>query len=233
MSTDAGKGGVSEESKAAVHDALFGSDKDEDKGSQGGSSSKDKSEDDDLLEDEDLDDGDSDDNEDDGDDDKQDVSKLPQWAQDKLKKIEADNFKYRDAARKARTSTGAKPDATKGGSDKDDKGDGDVDKRIEDAKTQARLDAKAEYSEDLVATRLEAALEALNVPGASDIVSDLNLGKYVTDEGEIDKAKLTAKIEQFKTTYGRRRRSSGHGNSGGDKGSGATNADRFAEAIGL
>lgn len=227
MSTGAGKGGVSQESKDAVHDALFGDDKDDDQAgddSQSGSQTDDD-DDDDSSGDEDGDSSSG--SEDQGDDDAAGLKALTEkvrLADRRAARAEAELKKLKDAAR------GADSGGTNGTSgDKDDKGDGDVDARI----AAAKLDAKIEYSEELVATRLEAALEALNVQDASDIVSDLNLGKYVTEDGTVDKDKLKAKIEQFKTTYGRKRRPVGHGNSGGDKNSGVTNADRFAEAIGL
>lgn len=225
MST--GTGEVSQESKNAVHAALFGDDEDDQtkNGSQSGSQTDD---DDDLDDDED---GDSGSGSADQDDEKVDqtkaLSERLKAADRRANRAEAELKKLRDAARGADSGgSGDKSD------DKGDKGD-DVDKRIAEATAQARLDAKIEYSEQLVATRLEAALEALNVPGASDIVEDLNLTRYITDEGKVDTEKLKAKIEQFKTSYGKRRKPVGHGNSGGDKGSGATNADRFAEAIGL
>lgn len=225
----AGKGTSTDSDASELHAALFGDDKDDDQaknGSQSGSQADDD-DDDDLDEDED---GDAGSGTEDQDDDKPDQAKVLserlKAADRRANRAEAELRKLKAAARGA--DSGGSDDKS---GDKDDKGtgdDGDVDARI----AAAKLEAKIEYSEDLVASRLEAALEALNVQDASDIVSDLNLGKYVTENGSVDKAKLTAKIEQFKTTY-RRRRGVGHGNSGGDKDSGVTNADRFADALGL
>lgn len=175
------------------------------------------------------DDGD-DDEEDDDDGDQPDVAAL----QAKIAQLEKDNAKYR---RERRTKKTAAPPAgnqtgQQTGTPAQQQGLPDMQAQIAAAAAQARADAKAEFSEQLAGTQIASALTALNIPDAESIVEELNLSRYLTDEGDVDTDAVKAVIERYKAIAPKRRRKVGHGNSGVGS-TASSKADQFAEALGI
>lgn len=73
---------------------------------------------------------------------------------------------------------------------------------IEDAKAEGRREAAMEAAQDLAAARIETALTGL-VDDPAVIVEDLNLAKFITDDGKVDTDKvaaLKAKYDGLKPT---------------------------------
>jgi hypothetical protein len=177
----------------------------------------------------------ADEGDDDGDD--QSVESLPKWAQDKLKALETDNYKYRRDARQARGARQTGTQQAQQGQQNQQgqqgqQGQPDATQQIEEARRQARADAKAEYSERLAGTRIESALAQMGIANPEQVVDDLNLARYVTDDGEVDGEMVKGVIERYRSIAPKRRRTVGAAGSGG-AGSAGTNADKFAEAVGL
>jgi hypothetical protein len=113
----------------------------------------------------------------------QSVEELPEWAQLELKRARREAAKYRNQAKKA-------PEA---GTDK------------------IRAEIRREFMGDLAAAKIEAALTGI-VDDPTQIVDDLNLDRYITDEGEID----TDAVSSLKDRYARlvKRPAVGHGRNG-------------------
>lgn len=164
--------------------------------------------------------------EEDDDSDVEDPAKLPQWAQDKLKALEKDNFKYRTKLRTAtKTPTPAKDDATKDTVAPDATA-------LEEVRAQARAEAKMEFSEQLAGERLVAGLMQLGIENAEEVVGDLNMARFVTDAGDVNAEAVKDALQRYKSLTPKRRRTVGAGQSGG-AGSAGSNADQFAQALGL
>lgn len=75
----------------------------------------------------------------------------------------------------------------------------DAEKALETAKAEGRQAAQSEFGQRLAAAEIKAALTGV-VPNPAEIVEDLNLAKYVTDDGDVDGeavAALKKKYEGF------------------------------------
>lgn len=75
----------------------------------------------------------------------------------------------------------------------------DAEKAVETAKAEGRQAAQLEFGQRLAGAEIKAALTGV-VPNPAEIVEDLNLAKYVTDDGEVDGeavAALKKKYEGF------------------------------------
>jgi len=128
----------------------------------------------------------------------QSVDELPEWAQLELKRARREAAKYRNQAKKA-------PEA---GTEK------------------IRAEIRREFMGDLAAAKIEAALTGI-VDDPTQIVDDLNLDRYITDEGEID----TDAVTSLKDRYARlvKRPTVGHGRNGAQpKGS---KQDQFTDTL--
>lgn len=123
---------------------------------------------------------------------------LPEWAQRELSKARREAAKYRVAAKKA-------PEA-----------DSDA----------VRAEIRREMATELAAAHIEAALTGI-VEDPTAIVEDLNLSRYVTEDGEIDKDAITT----LKSKYTRlvKRQSTGHGRAGAS--AAKSPADQFADVL--
>lgn len=67
----------------------------------------------------------------------------------------------------------------------------ETEKAVAEAEAKGRQSAMAEVGERLAAAKIETALTGI-VPNPGDIVEDLNLAKYVTDDGSVDEAAVKA-----------------------------------------
>lgn len=101
----------------------------------------------------------------------------------------------------------------------------DVDLAREDAKREARQ----EFGEKLAAARIEAALAGL-VPNPEEVVEDLNLARYVDENGDVDTDAVSILKNRYAAIAGRKGARVGHGRSGGASTQTST-ADLFAEAM--
>ncbi len=156
----------------------------------------------------------------------EDAEALPKWAQAKLAALEKDNFKYRT---KLRDATKKAPAATKTPAADTVAPDAAA---VDDIRAQARAEAKVEFSEQLAEERLTAGLMQLGIENAQEVVSDLNMTRFVTDDGDVNAEAVKDALLRYKTLAPKRRKTVGAGNSGGG-GSTRSNADQFAQALGL
>lgn len=175
--------------------------------------------------------------------DEYDIDSLPPAAQKKIRDLERDNHRYRRQMREARngqqrgsgtTRTGSttQPAATGNGAGQTAGSTDDVQAQIAAAAAQARADARAEYAENLAGSRIEAALTQLGVEDADEIVEGLNLSRFVTQDGEVDREAVKAHIDRFKSLMPKRRRNVGQGGSGGT-GTAKTKYDLVGDALGI
>lgn len=72
----------------------------------------------------------------------------------------------------------------------------DTERRIAEARDEARREAQATVMQRVVAAEIKAALTGV-VPDPALIVDDLNLGRYLTGDGEIDSDAIGALREKF------------------------------------
>lgn len=72
----------------------------------------------------------------------------------------------------------------------------DMEKAIAEAETRARTEAFKQYGTQIAAAKLEAALTGV-IPDPAAIVSTLDLGRFVTDTGDVNQEAVTAIKEQF------------------------------------
>lgn len=82
----------------------------------------------------------------------------------------------------------------------------DQEKAIDAAKDEGRRTALGEAGQRLAAAEIKAALAGI-VPDPKAIVEDLNLAKYVNDEGEIDEDAVKALREKYAALNGRKKQS--------------------------
>lgn len=67
---------------------------------------------------------------------------------------------------------------------------------LADAEARGRAAASSEYAKVLAAAKIEARLAGV-VPDPATIVDDLNLSKYLTEDGQVDTEKVEALRERF------------------------------------
>jgi len=72
----------------------------------------------------------------------------------------------------------------------------DTERAVEQARAEARKEAYAETSERLAAAEVRAALAGV-VDDPDAIVEDLNLSRYVTDEGDVDAKAVKVLAEKY------------------------------------
>lgn len=78
----------------------------------------------------------------------------------------------------------------------------DQEKAIDAAKTEGRTAALVEAGTKVAAAEIKAALSGV-VPDPKAIVEDLNLSKYVTDDGEVDEDAVKALREKYAALGGK------------------------------
>lgn len=145
---------------------------------------------------------------------------LPQKTQDEIRKLRRENAALRVKTREARKTTKA---ATESPSD------------VEAAREAGREEARAEHGVELATEAIRAALTS--VVGEDDLdelLDELNMARFVTNEHKPDRdaiASLKARHEKLagaakrKTSVQNGRRGSGSGSK--------SNAEKFAEVLGL
>lgn len=92
----------------------------------------------------------------------------------------------------------------------------DTEKAVAEAKVAGRAEAEAGFAQRLAAAEIRAALAGL-IDDPQSVVDDLNLSKYVTDDGQVDAKAVAALRERFAGLIGNRRPATpdlGQGNRG-------------------
>lgn len=145
------------------------------------------------------------------------LEKLPESWQKEIERLRKESARWRTKAQEAKKT--ADPNATLTAKD------------LQSARDEARQEARFEFGEKLAAARIEAALTGL-VPDPAEIVGDLNLAKYVDDDGEVDVAAITSLKSRYQTITGKKgTRPVGHARSGNGTNTHNSAADQFADAI--
>jgi hypothetical protein len=114
------------------------------------------------------------------------------------KALEAMKIRARDAEKAAKTAT-AELDALRKAAMSDQ------DKAVAEAKDLGRKEATTEVASRLAAAEIKAALTGI-VPDPASVVEDLNLARYIDDNGDINTeavAALKAKYQEFATPSGK------------------------------
>lgn len=140
-------------------------------------------------------DGDDDDSDDDDGDDDNDGGD----AEDDVDSLKADRDKWKSQSRKHEQRAKANAKAARELEDLRNKNLPADEAALREAEGRGRTAARAELAQQLAGARIEAALTGI-VPDPSDIVEELNLAKFVDDDGEID----TDAIDDLKTKWAAR-----------------------------
>lgn len=72
----------------------------------------------------------------------------------------------------------------------------DTEKAVEEAKVEARNEVRAETAARIAAADIKAALTGI-VPDPDSIIEDLNLTRYVTEDGEVDAKAVKALAQKY------------------------------------
>lgn len=105
----------------------------------------------------------------------------------------------------------------------------DTERQLEEAREAGKAEARSENAQRLAGAEIKAALTGV-VKEPSAVVEDLNLAKFVTDDGEVDSEAVTA----LKTKYqqmGGKPKFSGDGDGGGRGGTEKKRAGSLDEAV--
>lgn len=89
----------------------------------------------------------------------------------------------------------------------EDRDKSETDRAVDAARDEGRKAALAETGQRLAAAEIRAALKGV-VPDPRAIVEDLNLSKYVTDDGDVDEKAVKALAEKYATFGGSTRQPS-------------------------
>lgn len=138
------------------------------------------------------------------------LDSLPEWAQAEIRKARREAAKARVDAKAARSTALSEQE-----------------RAIEAAKAEVA----ATYGKRLVAAELRGALTGVLKPEeVDDLIDDLNLSKFVDDEGEVDRDAVKALVRRL---TGRRaaRADVGHGANGDSPSRRKTPGEQFADAL--
>lgn len=109
----------------------------------------------------------------------------------------------------------------------------DQERAVEAARAEARTEALKASGERLARSEIKAALTGL-IDNPADIIEDLNLSRYVTEDGEVDEDAVDALKARYTAALGRRSArqggTAGHGRSGGGSKT-ETVADQFGSFL--
>lgn len=101
------------------------------------------------------------------------------------------------------------------------------------AQQRGREEARLEYGMELASAKVEAALKGI-VPDSQieDVIEDLNLARYVGEDGKPDAEAIASLADKYKTLVGIRKRSTqvNHGKQGSTPTQKST-GEQFAEAL--
>ena len=149
------------------------------------------------------------------------IDDLPDWAQTEIRQLRRENanarIKARDAAR-AKPSTDEQPEASR--------------QALKAAEDRGRSAARMEYGIRLAGAEVKAALAGvLAEDQIADIVEDLNLSRFVDDEGDVDSEAIKVLRDKYTALAGKRQAPRvGHGRNTSPPQAKST-ADQFADAL--
>lgn len=72
----------------------------------------------------------------------------------------------------------------------------DTERAVKEAEERGRIGAASEFGQKIAAAELKAALAGL-IPDPQGVIEDLNLAKFVTENGDVDLAAVTALKEKY------------------------------------
>lgn len=145
---------------------------------------------------------------------------LPQVTQDELRRLRSENANLRVKARNVAKQAKAAPAAAPAEND------------IEAAVGRGRAEARAEFGVQLASAQVKTALTGVVAEDQlDDLVEDLNLSRYVGDDGQPDGDAIKALREKYLRLAGGRKTSKvNHGRQGGGAVTKST-ADQFADTF--
>lgn len=120
-------------------------------------------------------------------------------AEDDVVSLKAERDKWKTQSRKHEQRAKANAKAARELEDLRNKSLPADEAAVREAEERGRTAARAEHAQALAGARIEAALTGI-VPDPADIVDELNLAKYVDDDGEVD----SDAIEELKTKWAAR-----------------------------
>lgn len=120
-------------------------------------------------------------------------------ADDDVDALKADRDKWKSQSRKHETRAKANAKAAKELEELRSKNLPPDEAAVREAEERGRTAARAEHAQALAGARIEAALTGI-VDDPADLVEELNLAKYVDDDGEVD----TDAIEELKEKWSAR-----------------------------
>lgn len=125
----------------------------------------------------------------------EDITTLPEWAQKEVNRLRRENAAARVKAREAKRAVEKPTDKPEG-----EKVD------VEKIRAEARAEARLENGTRLAAAEIRGQLASI-LPDdhLDDLIDDLNLAKYVDDDGEVDTNAVKALRDKYKTLLDRRR----------------------------
>lgn len=150
---------------------------------------------------------DADDDDDEGEDDADDEDSESDPAS-----VAADRDKWKKISRKHEQRAKANAKAAKELAELKKKGLPDDQRAVTEAEERGRTAAAADFAQQLAGARIEAALTGI-VDDPADLVEELNLAKYVTDDNEVDHDA----IDELKDKWAARMGSKNEGDDDGDK----------------
>lgn len=106
--------------------------------------------------------------------------------------------KWKSLARKHETNAKSNADAARRLAELEAANQTETEKAVSEAEQRGRSAALADFGQRIAAAEIKAALTGV-VPDPSAIVEDLNLGKYVTDTGDVDQEAVTALRAKYET----------------------------------
>lgn len=80
----------------------------------------------------------------------------------------------------------------------------DQERQVAEAADKARREARTEFGQRLASAEIRAALTGI-VAEPGDIIEDLNLARYVTDDGEVDEDAVSALKQKYSSLMGVKR----------------------------
>ena len=91
----------------------------------------------------------------------------------------------------------------------------DLEKAVTNATTETRSAVAREFGEKLARGTLKAQLSTrMDAKVAEELIADLNIGKFVGDDGEVDEAEITKAVDRLAPAKGPRRFDLGQGGRG-------------------
>jgi hypothetical protein len=112
------------------------------------------------------------------------------------KDLTAELAKWKAMARKHEATAKANSDAAKKLADLEEAQKSDTEKAISEAEKRGKATASQEFGQELAKAKFEA-IAAGRIPDVENVVEDLNLAKFLDENGRPDIEAITASVERF------------------------------------